>query len=147
LVYGQLGLTCAFNGRKDEGLEFLEKCKNMSRQINNLRLNLDSIICISKIRSKKQQEQVNDSQELFEEAFDYAKTLGDHKYAMNCLCNLGIMEGGREFEMFATNFVIPGTNPNEVYQENDTLRESQSKVHVRAGHGNSQMSEDNANPN
>lgn len=41
----------------------------MSRQINNLRLNLDSIICISKISSKTFG-QSNESQGLFEEAFD-----------------------------------------------------------------------------
>jgi hypothetical protein len=32
-VYGQLGLTCAFNGRKDEGLEFLE-VKILAFEIN-----------------------------------------------------------------------------------------------------------------
>ena len=117
----------------------------MSQQINNVRLNLDSIICISKIRSKKQQTQNNESIELFEEAFDYAKALGDQKYAMNCLCNLGIMEGGREFDLFAQNFVIPGTVDFESPHDDDKnygmlVKSSQKHAVVRPGHGNSNIS-------
>jgi len=120
----------------------------MSQQINNLRLNLDSIICISKIRSKKNQGS-NNSQELFEEAFEYAKTLGDHKYAMNCLCNLGIMEGGRDFEEFSGNFTIPGMgmfpSNNDSNYQSQTLKGMMSQVGnedvvKRSGNGNSQIS-------
>lgn len=104
---------------------------------------MDSIICISKIRSKKGQTQGNNnSQDLFEEAFDYAKTLGDEKYAMNCLCNLGIMEGGRDFEQFSSNFMM---GDDEGYDQSmgqeAMLKQSQSNVVIRPGHATSQMSQ------
>lgn len=67
--------------------------------------------------------------------------MGDQKYAMNCLCNLGIMEGGREFEEFASNFIFSGMNNTmSNYQEGNNsqtlggnLSQSQLNVVYRKG--------------
>jgi hypothetical protein len=71
--------------------------------------------------------------------------LGDAKYAMNCLCNLGIMEGGRDFEEFSTNFMLAdqmvGDEQGLDQSNGQELRQSQPNVVVRPGHGNSQISQ------
>lgn len=76
----------------------------MSRHINNLRLNLDSLICISNIKFKMKNEDIPvdpvDAKDLFHEALEYAEELDDSKYSLNCLASLGILDGEHKFGQF-----------------------------------------------
>ena len=88
-------------GDYETALDSLNKCKEMSRHIDNLRLNLDSLICISNIRYKmKNKESKQEAEDLFKEALSYAEQLDDDKYSLNCVASLGILEGERQFEAF-----------------------------------------------
>jgi hypothetical protein len=84
-------------GDFESGLSNLSKCKEMSSYINNLRLNLDSLICISNIKFKMKNEENSsvhiDAKEIFHEALDFAQQLDDSKYMVNCIASLGILEG------------------------------------------------------
>ena len=104
---GQIGLTYAKIGDTDQAVSYLEKCKDMSRHIKNIRLNLDALICLSRIKCKplqREESQINgDSKEvgdLFREALDFAKKIGDKKYTTNCIASLGILAGTQKFEEF-----------------------------------------------
>lgn len=94
----------------------------MSRHIKNVRLNLDSIICLSRIKCKPTQHE--DSQiathprevgELFKEALDFAQKLGDKKYTTSCIASLGILSGTDRFEQFInTNFATSSSLTNNI---------------------------------
>lgn len=100
LVYGQIGITKAAMGDNETALNSLTKCKDMSRHIDNLRLNLDSLICISNIKFRMKNSKNQGAKELFKEALSYAEELDDHKYTLNCVASLGILEGERRFNDF-----------------------------------------------
>lgn len=91
-------------GDYETALINLTKCKDMSRHINNLRLNLDSLICISNIKFKMKNEDIPvdpvDAKDLFHEALEYAEELDDSKYSLNCLASLGILDGEHKFGQF-----------------------------------------------
>lgn len=120
LVNGQIGLTYAKLSDTDQAMSYLEKCKDMSRHIKNVRLNLDSIICLSRIKCKPTQHENSqiathpkEVSELFKEALDYAQKLGDKKYTTSCIASLGILSGTDRFEEFInTNFSSPSKPQN-----------------------------------
>jgi hypothetical protein len=91
----------------------------MSKHIKNLRLNLDALICISKIKYKsnkgdEEKSQVEDAEQLFNEALGFATKLGDKKYALNCIASLGIMNGSNAFENFVrANFQPPSAGKDK----------------------------------
>lgn len=93
-------------GDYETALTNLTKCKDMSRHINNLRLNLDSLICISNIKFKMKNELNSavpvDAKDLFNEAMQYAEELDDSKYSLNCIASLGILDGEQKFNKFLT---------------------------------------------
>lgn len=81
-------------GDFESALTSLNKCKDMSRHIQNLRLNLDSLICISKIKHRlKNKDSIAEEKEIFNEALNFAQNLGDKKYELNCIASLGILDG------------------------------------------------------
>lgn len=104
---GQIGLTYAKLSDTEQAISHLEKCKDMSRHIKNVRLNLDALICLSRIKCKPAQKEdsqiYGDSKEvgdLFMEALDYAKKIGDKKYTTSCIASLGILAGTQKFDEF-----------------------------------------------
>ena len=165
MVNGQIGITLADLGKSTDALAHLEKCKEMSRHIKNFRLNLDSLILISRLKyspsamsnslvdpntsqhghdnqhhgaDTSQQHNTStvpkDASDLFQEALDYAKKLGDKKYATSCIASLGILKGTEDFEKFATQQF--GWKPAEEHEEPEMnqshLTERRREVNMRA---------------
>lgn len=133
MVNGQIGLTYSKLGDTELAVEYLEKCKDMSRHIKNVRLNLDALICLSRIKCKPSQ--AEDSQVathpkevggLFKEALDFAQKLGDKKYTTSCIASLGILTGTDKFEDFINkNFSMSTSHPN-----NTKTRSSHQKSQI-----------------
>lgn len=122
-MYGQIGITKSGMGDFENALSSLTKCKDMSRHIQNLRLNLDSLICISNIRHKMRTQTDTDSaeteKEIFKEALDYAINLGDKKYELSCIASLGILDGQIAFENFK-NILSPESRAGPVLRASTT---------------------------
>lgn len=130
---GQIGLTYAKIGDIDQAVSYLEKCKDMSRHIKNVRLNLDALICLSRIKCKpspKEDSQIygepKEVGDLFKEALDYAKKIGDKKYTTSCIASLGILAGTQKFEEFInlnflSNSVIGSTHQKTKSHHDQTL--------------------------
>ena len=120
-------------GDFDTALASLNKCKDMSRHIHNLRLNLDSLICISNIKHRMKntnEESVAEEKVIFQEALNYAKDLGDKKYELNCIASLGILDGQKQFESFKGMFDQKMSFEQSQLRESrviDKLRQEESK--------------------
>lgn len=127
---GQIGLTYAKLGDTDQAVSYLEKCKDMSRHIKNIRLNLDALICLSRIKCKPVQREESQIQpdskevgELFREALDYAKKIGDKKYTTNCIASLGILAGTQKFEEFINqNYQTTTSRLNSSHQKTSSIQ-------------------------
>lgn len=138
LVNGQIGLTLAELGETEEALKHLEKCKEMSRHIKNFRLNLDALICLSRIKCKSSGKEATKAQDpaeagqMFKEALDYAQKLGDKKYASNCLASLGILRGADMFDQFVQKEFTGATPGTEVRSSQMIVRTS--KVFKNSDH-------------
>ena len=63
-------------------------------------------------------ESVAEEKEIFQEALNYAKDLGDKKYELNCIASLGILDGQKQFESFKGMF------DQKMNSEQSKLRES-----------------------
>ena len=94
-------------GEEQKATSHLEKCKETSRHIKNFRLNLDALICLSRLKcrppNRSEKVEKGDPMEaagLFREALEYAHKLGDAKYARSCVSSLGIMAGSEDFDSF-----------------------------------------------
>lgn len=87
----------------------------MSLKLNNMKLQLDCLLNMSKISNllKEEEQENNDDAQtwsIYERAYDCAKGLGENQTANLCLCNMGVIEGAKKFDEFVKNFDF--TNPN-----------------------------------
>lgn len=148
LVYGQIGITYYELNQANAAIESLEKCLEMSRFLKNFRLNLDCLICLSKIKNalaKREKTNLNRSDEkeeqekqIYKEALKFAEKVGDKQYALNCVASIGIMDGERSFNEFAKSFgdMFSGANNSVVVkrgkgvikEENEGMVEDEEEI-------------------
>lgn len=137
MVEGQVGLTFADLGDEQLAADHLERCKETSRHIKNFRLNLDALICLSRLRCKPQTRNNNSSlmrsdpkeaASLLNEALDYAHKLGDSKYARSCVASLGIMAGSENFEAYIQKNFTAGSDQLPTQTREISLRVSRDNT-------------------
>jgi len=115
LSTGQLGITYLDVGHWDNAMDNFKDCHDLSVKLNNMKLQLDCLLNMSKISNllKEEEQENNDDAQtwsIYERAYDCAKGLGENQTANLCLCNMGVIEGAKKFDEFVKNFDF--TNPN-----------------------------------
>ena len=104
LSLGQIALTHQTKGEDIEALEFYEKCREKSKGLDNLKLELD---CLS--QSLKIREQISirtgdkegaPTEEEYVEALEAAKAINDNKVADMCKVSMAVVQGQSEYEAF-----------------------------------------------
>ncbi|KRW98401.1 hypothetical protein PPERSA_12880 [Pseudocohnilembus persalinus] len=115
LAYGQLGVTYNEAQAFEEALDNFTNCHDLSLKLKNTKLQLDCLLSITKITSLTHLKNSDSSIKVLKDAVDCAKQLKDNKTQALCLCNLGVLEGGKNFESYAKDFIGIQNYNNNLY--------------------------------
>ncbi|KAL4494443.1 hypothetical protein ABPG72_019853 [Tetrahymena utriculariae] len=98
LAHGQLGVSYFKSHQYEEALDSFTSCRELSMKIGNKKLQLDCLLHITQITSKMPIRNSDNAIQVLRDAIECATLLEDRKTAALSMCNLGIMEGNRQYE-------------------------------------------------
>lgn len=96
-----MALTLHLMGEDEQALEYYEKCREKSTQVDNPKLALDSLINSLKIRELDSIKSNNKSKaplpQEYYQVLSVAHMLGENTIAERCKVSMAVMEGDKRF--------------------------------------------------
>jgi len=115
LIVGQLGLTFFQEKKYDQAMSHFMGCLEIAQRLGNTRLQLDSLLYLSKIANK--QGDGNTTHGYLQQAYNASKNIGEAEIAQKCHCNMGIALGNVEFAKYKQQFTRIDFSDNEDEEE------------------------------
>ena len=98
LALGQMGVTHIAMQDYTAALDYLLQSYQLTRKIKNHKLQLDCLLLIVKIGTKSSFSQIENIQNVLQDAYFCAKSINDRKTMSICLCNIGVLSGTQKFD-------------------------------------------------